>query len=150
LILGDRYNGNLGIPEVVLDAISQYVDVLSVQYFTEPTAESRRKMREDLEGWHRRCGKPVLIADIGNWCATHHNPERVSDLPDQRARAEDYVAAFEAVADAPWLIGWHWCSYVENYTRGWGLKDPEDNPYDELVGPIEEYNKSFLAGRANG
>jgi hypothetical protein len=34
LILGDRYNGNKGIPEVVLRAMAPFVDVLSVQYFT--------------------------------------------------------------------------------------------------------------------
>ncbi|MTD52614.1 agarase [Amycolatopsis pithecellobii] len=142
LILGDRYNGNAGIPDVVLDAMAGYVDVLSVQYFPDASAEGRCQMRDDLARWHRRCGKPVLIADIGNWCATAHNPQRVSELADQRARAEDYVAAFDAVLDGPWLIGWHWCSYLENYSRGWGLKSPEDDAYDDLVAPIKEFNAS--------
>ncbi|KAJ5808671.1 hypothetical protein N7474_009940 [Penicillium riverlandense] len=35
LILSDRYNGNKGIPEAVLHAMSKYVDVLSIQYFVE-------------------------------------------------------------------------------------------------------------------
>jgi hypothetical protein len=150
LILGDRFNGNVGIPEVVLDAMGEHVDVLSVQYFPDPSAASRRRMRDDLAGWHARCGKPVVIADIGNWCATAHNPHRVSDLPDQRARAEDYVAAFEAVVEEPWLIGWHWCSYLENFSRGWGLKSPEDVAYDDLVAPITQFNAavpSRLFGR---
>lgn len=145
LILGDRFNGNVGIPDVVLDAMAECVDVLSVQYFPEASAEGRRAMRDDLARWQRRCDKPVVIADIGNYCATRHNPQRVSPLVDQRARAEDYVAAFEAVADEPWLIGWHWCSYVENYSRGWGLKDPEDDPYDDFVRPVREFNESFLS-----
>jgi len=150
LILGDRYNGNLGIPDAVLDALGDHVDVLSVQYFTEPSARSRRQMRDDLAGWHERTGKPVLIADIGNWCATEHNPQRVSDLADQAARAADYVAAFEAVVDEPWLIGWHWCAYVENYTRGWGLKSPEDEAYAAFVDPVGAFNKSVPARRAGG
>src|SRR3954471_2767727 len=33
LVLGDRYNGNKGIPEPVLRAMAPFVDVLSVQYF---------------------------------------------------------------------------------------------------------------------
>jgi len=145
LILGDRHNGNVGIPEVILDAMSPYVDVLSVQYFPGTTAAGRRQMRADLAAWHEHCGKPVLIADIGNWCATRHSPHRVTELPDQRARAEDYVAMFEAVADEPWLIGWHWCSYHENSSRGFGLKDPEDEAYDDLVGPIRDINTLVLA-----
>jgi hypothetical protein len=146
LILGDRHNGNLGIPDVLLDAMGDHVDVLSVQYFPDPTEASRQRMRDDLARWHERSGKPVLIADIGNWCATAHNPHRASALADQRARAEDYVAAFAAVKDEPWLIGWHWCSYLENSSRGWGLKSPDDEAYDELVAPIARYNAT-IGGR---
>lgn len=36
LIFGDRFDGNKGIPHGVLDAVKDYVDVLSVQYFCEP------------------------------------------------------------------------------------------------------------------
>jgi hypothetical protein len=142
LILGDRFNGNLGIPGVVLDAMADFVDVLSVQYFPDPSPASRRKMRDDLAGWHQRVDKPVLIADIGNWCATSHNPHRASALADQSARAADYIAAFQAVVDESWLIGWHWCSYLENYARGWGLKSPEDDAYEDLVHSIKEFNQS--------
>jgi hypothetical protein len=39
LIFGDRFNGNKGVPNGVLDAVEGHVDVLSVQYFlrTSPT-----------------------------------------------------------------------------------------------------------------
>lgn len=82
LILGDRYNGNKGIPESVLHAMSKYVDVLSVQYFVEaPTAEARKKMRDDLDMWSKKSwGKPVLLADIGNFCPTEKNPDRTSAI----------------------------------------------------------------------
>lgn len=140
LILGDRYNGNREIPEPVLAAMDPYVDVLSVQYFTEAGEEGRDRMRADLSRWHAATGKPVLIADIGNWCATTDNPHRGSDLLDQRARGEDYVAALGRVADEPWLVGWHWCAYIENQARGWGLKDPRDEPYTDLVSQVAAFN----------
>jgi hypothetical protein len=123
LILGDRYNGNKGIPETVLRAMSSYVDVLSVQYFVEaPTAEAREKMRKDLALWSEQCGgKPVLVADIGNFCPTHMNPKRTSAIKGgQRERGEDYVASLGDVLQEKWFVGWHWCSYVENTARGWG------------------------------
>lgn len=146
LILGDRYNGNVGVPPVVLEAMQPYVDVLSVEYFPDPTPEGRRRMRDDLGAWHEACGKPVLIADIANWCPTRHNPHRASAIPDQASRAADYVAMFEEVADEPWLIGWLWCSYIENFSRGWGLKDPEDEAYLDFVEPVAQFNRKFLNG----
>jgi hypothetical protein len=145
LILGDRYNGNLGVPGAVLDAMAEHVDVLSVQYFPDASAEGRRHMRDDLDRWHEHTGKPVLIADIGNWCENPSHAHTVVGLPDQAARGEDYVAAFAAVVDEPWLIGWHWCAYVENQARGSGLKSPEDEPYDDLVVCIKEFNTAVAA-----
>ena len=44
LIFGDRYNGNKTIPPGVLRAAKEHIDVLSVQYFCEPSEESREKM----------------------------------------------------------------------------------------------------------
>lgn len=140
LILGDRYNGNKPIPAVVLEAAAAKVDVLSVQYFPEPSPEGRLQMRDDLARWHAEAGKPVLIADIGNWCQTEFNPRRAGVWADQEARAQDYVESLRAVVNEPWFLGWHWCAYVENFARGWGLKNPLDAPYRELVEPIRDFN----------
>ena len=35
----------------------------------------------------------------------------------------------------------HWCGYVENLARGWGMKDPWDEPYTEYVDPVAEFNR---------
>ncbi|CAL5871480.1 uncharacterized protein PFLUO_LOCUS5731 [Penicillium psychrofluorescens] len=144
LILGDRYNGNKGIPEAVLHAMSKYVDVLSVQYFVEaPTPVAREKMRHDLETFSQQCGgKPVLLADIGNFCCTEKNPKRTSAINGQRERGEDYVASLAGVLQEKWFVGWHWCSYIENVARGWGIKDPYDEPYTELTDQMTTFNNS--------
>ena len=88
LIFGDRYNGKRGIPASVLKAMAKHVDVSSVQYFCEPLAfswakprpddfaASRQQMIDDLAGWQAQCRKPVLVAGIGNWCATDMNSQR--------------------------------------------------------------------------
>jgi hypothetical protein len=142
LILGDRYNGNKGIPSAALAAMKPFVDVLSIQYFTAPEQAAYEEMRDRFAQWHEESGKPVINADLGNWAPTEMNPHRVSGIPDQRGRADDYVASIGTLLREPWFLGWHWCAYVENTGRGWGIKDPYDEPYQELVGPMAEFNKS--------
>lgn len=141
LILGDRYNGNKGIPDIVLTAMQPFVDVLSIQYFPSNNEQGYQQMKDDLKKWHEFTGKPVIIADIGNWCQTKLSPNRVSELENQAARAHDYMKSLSAVINEPWFIGWHWCSHLENTARGWGIKDPWDEPYEEFVGPVREFNK---------
>lgn len=151
LILGDRYNGNKGIPEAPLRAMRDYVDVLSVQYFNAPTDEGRTEMIDSLAQWHEITGKPVIIADIGNWCATEMNPHRTNLLTTQAERGEDYAKTLALAVEQPWLIGWHWCSYLENIGRGWGVKDPYDELYTEFSGPLAAANmaavKEFTGAR---
>lgn len=143
LILGDRYNADKSIPEPVLSAMQSFVDVLSVQYFGSGGQEARRQMKENLTRWHEQTGKPVINADIGNWTPTTLNPNRVSEIESQAGRARDYVEAIEAVIEEPWFLGWYWCAYIENTARGWGMKDPRDEPYRDFVQPVKEFNKSI-------
>jgi hypothetical protein len=143
LILGDRYNGNKGIPPVVLEAATPHIDVLSVQYFPGSTDTALEQMRTELAGWASATQKPVILADVGNHAPTALHAARWDSLADQQERAANYLAAFNAVADQPWLVGWHWCGYVENPVRGWGLKNHLDEPYSELVGPITDFNTNL-------
>ncbi|OIK09871.1 agarase [Bacillus sp. MUM 13] len=143
LILGDRYNGNKGIPTEVLEAAKPYVDVLSVQYFPSNNEEGYQQMKEDLAKWQALIDKPVINADIGNWCQTKMNPNRVSDLQTQADRARDYIDSISSLINEPWFIGWHWCAHVENKARGWGIKDPYDQPYNDFINPVKGFNKEI-------
>ncbi|WP_432855095.1 agarase [Amycolatopsis sp. CA-161197] len=140
LVLGDRYNGNKGIPPAVLHAAADHVDVLSIQYFCGTDQASFDQMRDDLAAWSAQAGKPVLIADIGNMAPTDLNPHRYNGLADQRARGENYVDSLATVLGEPWFVGWHWCGYLENLSRGWGLKSPYDEPYEDMTTRVAEFN----------
>ncbi|WP_038501617.1 hypothetical protein [Rhodoluna lacicola] len=148
LILGDRYNGNKGIPEVVLQAMVDHVDVLSVQYFTGKSAEEYETMISDLRGWHEITGKPVLIADIGNWVPTEMNPHRTSDMSTHDERGQDYAYGLSRIMSEPWIIGWHWCGFIENLGRGWGMKDPQDNFYTAMTDKMAKANAEANAAIA--
>lgn len=120
LIFGDRFNGNRDIPKGVLQAVKKHLDVLSVQYFCEPSDTSRARMVQDVEERQKHCGKPVLVADIGNWCATAMDPQRASALRGQRERREDYMSMLGLLMGREWCVGFCWCGYVENRGEGGG------------------------------
>ncbi|GHJ41002.1 hypothetical protein [Streptomyces sp. TS71-3] len=144
LILGDRYGTRTGVPDAVLDAAAPYLDVLSVQTFPGPAPGALDAALERIERWQERTGLPVLIADTGNWCPTAMNPGRTGSARDQRERAAGYTASAEAFAARPWCVGWHWCSWLENPHRGFGLKDPWDEPYRDLTDAVTEVNHRLL------
>jgi hypothetical protein len=141
LILGDRYNGNKGIPEPVLEAMKPFVDVLSIQYFSGAEMADHVQMRKAFSDWQKIVDKPVLNADLGNWTATELNPNRATGLASQAERGSNYVESIGEMLKEPSVIGWHWCSYVENLGRGWGIKDPWDEPYDDFVAPMKAFNR---------
>lgn len=143
LILGDRYGTRNPVPDVVLDAAAPYIDVLSVQTFPGPGRLDAAL--EVIERWHVRTGRPVLIADTGNWCPTVMNPTRTGWASDQRDRGAGYAAAAEAFAARQWCVGWHWCSWLENPHRGFGLKDPWDEPYADLTDIVRQMNLQLSA-----
>lgn len=138
LILGDRYGTRAGAPDPVLDAMAEHVDVLSVQTFPGRAVDSAMTT---ISRWHDRTGLPVLVADTGNWCPTTMSPHRTGSEPDQAARAEGYELLATTFAAEDWILGWHWCGYVENPQRGFGLKDPWDEPYAELVERVTQVNR---------
>jgi hypothetical protein len=103
-------------------------------------------MVRDLEGWSERCGgKPVLVADIGNWCGTEMNPQQKSGLGSQRGRGEDYIECGRLLQEQSWCLGWRWCGYMENRGgRGWGIVDPYDEPYTAMTDLMMNFHREVV------
>ena len=59
---------------------------------------SVEKIIEDLTDWQAQVDKPVLVADVENWCATPMNPHRTSGLTSQKKRGGDYVRSVGKLA----------------------------------------------------
>ena len=74
-------------------------------------------------------------------------PHRHSSLTSQAERGEDYAAMLQPLLDEPWILGWHWCGYVENTARGWELKDPWDEPYSDLISTVAAFNHQAVVPR---
>lgn len=142
LILGDRIDGNGPNIDVVIKAAAKYCDVISVQYFTQALPEKIVEMEMYFDAIYKLTGKPILLADIGNDCPTCENPEQnYSICNSQSDRAQDYIDSLSVLLSKDYFIGWHWCAYLENKQRGWGIKDYYDNPYMDFLNPVSEFNK---------
>ena len=121
LILGDRYEAKALVPEEVVKAAVPYVDVLSFQYFSDPSSICR-----DLQRWHELTGKPILLADAAT-------PGR---------RAERYEPMIRALRELPCCVGWHVCgAYLRNRCRNYGLRDERENPDRELIVAATKANR---------
>jgi hypothetical protein len=134
LLLGDRYNGNAGIPDVVLEAARDTVDVISVQHFW-----TMDMFKQQMAHWNAVTGKPIINADF----AWHLTPfgQRRHGISTQRDRGEHYARwAQELFTDVPYFVGWHWCAYIENKFRQAGLKNGLDEPFTEAIAPMREAN----------
>lgn len=127
LILGDRYEANAPLPFEVIQAAMPYVDVLSFQDFRDPVRH--------LSDWHRKTGKPVLLADAArmNW---QTKPGEFS-----RNNGKWYAETLESLFNQPGCIGFHLCgAYQRNKARRYGLLDEFENPDTENVQLIRAAN----------
>jgi hypothetical protein len=96
-----------------------------------------------FDAWHQRTRLPILVADTGNWCPTVMSPARGGSARDQAERGRGYQMIADTFAARPWCLGWHWCSWLENPHRGFGLKDPWDEPYVDLVTIAQQVNRRW-------
>ncbi len=119
LILGDRYEANAPIAMEVVNAALPYVDVLSFQDFRDPV--------NHLDEWHKKTGKPVLLADA----AKVNFRSKEFYKPNNGAW---YAETLDALHKNPGCIGFHLCgAYQRNKARRRGLLDERENPDTEQV-----------------
>lgn len=129
LLLGDRYEANAPIAMEVIEAAIPYVDVLSFQDFRDPVTH--------LDDWHRKTGKPVLLADAAgvDW----RSPSFFK--PNNGAW---YAETLAGLFDNPGCIGFHLCgAYQRNKARRRGLLDELENPDTEQVELMKAANEEI-------
>ncbi len=141
LILGDRYNGQRPWAEEVVKAASQYVDVISVQHFGQPS-----KIKEDLQKFHQAGGgKPVLLADSGV-------PDY--DTWEQGYFSNDYgryAELSQMLQELNFCIGFHFCgAYLRNKVRKYGLLAPDESYSEVDQQRIKSLNRHLIEVREQG
>ncbi len=130
LLLGDRYEANAPIAMEVINAAMPFVDVLSFQDFRNPV--------EHLDEWHKKTGKPVLLADAARM--------KWQTLPGEFTRNEGdwYAQTLAELFRNPGCIGFHLCgAYQRNRARRYGLLDEQEMPDRENVATIQAANEAI-------
>jgi hypothetical protein len=129
LIFGDRYEAGGRLAPEVFAAAQPYVDAFCFQHFTTP-----EKAGANLDDWHGRTGKPVLLAD-------HAAVVRLDDGA-QRHDGAGYAATLARLRASPGCVGYHLCgAYLRNETRKRGLRDAAEQPDTAALAGIRTANR---------
>lgn len=127
LLLGDRYEANAPIATEVINAAKPYVDVLSFQDFRDPV--------KHLDVWHKKTGKPVLLADAAG-------VNFRSEAFFKPNNGVWYAETLTALHKNPGCIGFHLCgAYQRNKARRRGLLDEMENPDTEQIELMKAANE---------
>lgn len=129
LILGDRYEAKEPIADEVVQAALPYVDVLSFQHFAPPD-----QVTANLTSWHKKTGKPVLLAD--------HCVQIAAAGGGRRHNGEGYAETLDALRQTPGCIGYHLCgAYLRNEARKRALRDAAEHADEEALKAITRANQ---------
>jgi len=142
MVFGPRFDKPGLTPEWIIGTAGEFFDVLLCNWFvTEDDAATV------LKSWSEMTGRPTLISDMGFLAPTELlevKPGIPAFAPDQKARGEAYQRHCKSVLAHPYVIGFHWCGFLENRSRRVGIKNYMDEPYLECVKRMQEFNRNKL------
>jgi len=138
LIFGPRFGPRLEAPPWLLKLAGEYFDVVLVNNYV-----ALEQIATDLAQWHRTSGRPLLLSDMLYLAPTELlkvGTDADCYVPDQKARGEAYSRFATAAFAEPYIVGLHWCAFLENRTRKSGLKNYLDEPYVDCVQRMRQFN----------
>ena len=153
LILGDWLMGNMAIPDFLMPILKKYVDVVVFRaygYFKgqEPT----------LRRIYEATGKPIISGD-SSFSRVQPNQKRAKGIhfdTDEKV-GEAYADYLKAALSEPYMIGWHYCGYVEGWEgqAHWlcanqnGFKDLFENIHEDTVAHVRRANAQAIQWHAD-
>jgi hypothetical protein len=114
----------------VVEAALPHVDVLSFQDFRDPV--------KHLDEWHRKTGRPVLLADAARM--------KWQTAPGEITRNEGgwYAETVAELFKNPGCVGFHLCgAYQRNRARRYGLLDEREKADEENVALMKAANEQI-------
>lgn len=147
LNLGCRMVGN-STPDVVFEVMKDYVDVLSLNFYSFDLPNHLLKYISELTN------KPIMITEF-SFCAGRTagyplstNGARTVLVRDQQRRAETYDQFVREAAKLPFMVGLHWFALYDygnpnGLIGNYGLLDLNDEPWEEFVKGVKQTNKEI-------
>jgi len=142
LVLGCRYA--FKPPDEAIKGCRGYVDVFSVNRYTNPYSEDLRTFLENLEEIHSFIELPVMITEFSFKAMDSDLPNtRGAGVPvkSQAERARFYEEYVRTILAEPFVVGYHWFQYADQPSEGrfdgensnFGLVNIRDEPWIILV-----------------
>lgn len=146
LVLGCRFAGYA--PEPVVEAMGEFVDLVSYNNYGELPPESQ------LRKLHERTSKPVALTEFSFKAQDSGLPNtRGAGKPvaTQKDRADHFERYVTALARLPFTVGFHWFEYADEPAEGrfdgensnYGLVNIKDDPWSVLVERMTRVNNSI-------
>jgi hypothetical protein len=156
LILGDKiFCHGKGHPDWVFETVGKYVDVLLIQDYEMLKASHI----EELKRYHELSGKPVLNGDASYaYTVEEQEASKGLQVESHEAVGEEYSIYLKGIMNLPFMVGWHNCGYLEQWTGGrlddtgkqqTGLFDPFGKPRSEALDPIKQANLKAIEWHEN-
>lgn len=154
LNLGCRFTP--GVPQVVAEIASRYVDAISYNMYTRDL----EAFRSELTRLHAITQKPILVTEFAFLARVNRSGNKNEGydqvvVGDDQQRALWYTRSTEMLGDLPFVVGFHWFQFHDEPTNGrkdgescnFGFVDLEDRVYDDLARAAARANARVLKGR---
>jgi hypothetical protein len=150
LILGDKLLcGADGLPDYLLPILDEHTDLLYLQWYAH--FEEQQATLRDL---HERTGRPVLLGDSSFAVQIEGQPLRTKGLlvEDHLRVGQCYADYLRAAMESGFVVGWHYCGYIEGrqgvtpdydptLERQCGLLDPFENEHSDALAWLRVANE---------
>lgn len=144
LILGDKLNGNTGVPDEIVRVVGRHVGALFYQFYA--TFADQEPL---LDRWPALADVPLFNGDssysVPNERMPHPNGPHCANQ-EERARVSDAFAR-RAFARAE-FVGWNWCGWMDSWKtypgqearQHSGLQDPFGRHYRPMVETFSRFS----------
>ncbi len=137
------------------EIIAKYYDVIYIQWYAD--FETQKDLLIHI---HEATGKPILMGDSSfSVVKPYQDGAKGVKVASQDAVGDAYYDYLKSVMGLPFVVGWHYCGYMEGH-RGMnspdccediqsGFLDPWGNPFEYTLQKVTEANRLANQWHAN-
>jgi hypothetical protein len=157
LIFGDKLGGGFApdgrqvdahpnIPAYQYAVLAKYVDAILLEWYGRYDDQ-----KQTFANIHRATGKPILLGD-SSFAQLQPRQETTKGVrvDSQETVGKEYARYLEQALRDPFVLGWHYCGYIENWTvpgrqtqfqEQNGFKNPFEQVHEEAVSLVRMANR---------